>query len=53
MRSQALSLSLATVLKEWGVHKGFDRQLSFAMKDLNKSSFKAVIGGKFKTKQKV
>lgn len=53
-RSQAISISLATVLKEWGVHKGgIDRQLSFAMKDLTKSSsIKSVLGGKFR-KQKV
>ena len=52
-RSQALSMSLATVMKEWGVHRGVDRQPSFAMKDINKTSFKSVIGGKFKSKQKV
>lgn len=54
-RSQAMSISLATVLKEWGVHKGsIDRQVSFAMKDNNKTSFKAVIGiGKFKNSKKV
>jgi len=48
-----MSLSLATVMKEWGVHRGgIDRQLSFAMKDLAKtSSLKAVL--KFSKKQKV
>ncbi|XP_067940258.1 rho guanine nucleotide exchange factor 11-like isoform X4 [Watersipora subatra] len=51
-RSQALAYSLATVMKEWGVHKGnIDRQLSFAMKD-NKGGIKDFFGGKFKNNKK-
>lgn len=53
-RSVAMCLSLTTVMKEWGIHKSsMERQVSFAMKDISKSSFKAGIVNKFKQSKKV
>ena len=52
-RSLAMAISLITVMKEWGINRGgIDRQVSFAMKDPNKSSFK-FIGNRFKKSNKV